>query len=95
MTAMFSSETANEVLPGSAMPEIRLAPNPADEAFVLQGVDAGEVEQVMLLDMQGSVLKTWSSKADAFIVEDLRPGVYLVAVCLKAGQTRVLKLGVR
>lgn len=95
LTAMFSSETANEVLPGSAMPEIRLAPNPADEAFVLQGVDAGEVEQVMLLDMQGSVLKTWSGKADAFIVEDLRPGVYLVAVCLKAGQTRVLKLVVR
>lgn len=95
LTAMFSSETANEVLPGSAMPEIRLAPNPADEAFVLQGVDAGEVEQVMLIDMQGLVLKTWSGKADAFIVEDLRPGVYLVAVCLKAGQTRVLKLVVR
>lgn len=54
-----------------------------------------EVEQVMLLDMQGSVLKTWSGKADAFIVEDLRPGVYLVAVCLKDGRTRVLKLVAR
>lgn len=95
LTAMFSSETGNEVLSGTAMPKIRLVPNPADEAFVLQGVDADEVERVMLLNMQGSVLESWPAGVATYVVEGFDPGIYMVAVSLKDGRTRVLKLVVR
>ena len=96
ITAMFSSVTANEDSgrPGKE-PEIVVVPNPVEDAFVLQGVDAGRVEEVRLLNGQGVLLKSWSGGDSRYDVSGLEPGLYLADVRLEDGRHLVLKLMVR
>lgn len=95
LTAMFSSETSNEDAAASAMPAIRLVPNPADDVFALQGADAGLVDEVLLFNTQGRLLKSWPAGEGYYEIGALESGLYMVAVRMKDGRNPVLKLMVR
>lgn len=95
LTAMFSSETSNEDAAASAMPAVRLVPNPADDVFALQGADAGLVDEVLLFNTQGCLLKSWPAGEGYYEIGALESGLYMVAVRMKDGCNHVLKLMVR
>ena len=95
LTAMFSSETSNEDAAASALPAIQLVPNPADDVFALQGADAGLVDEVLLFNTQGRLLKSWPAGEAKYEIGGLEAGLYMVAVRMKDGRNPVLKLMVR
>ena len=85
----------NEDAAASAMPAVRLVPNPADDVFALQGADAGLVDEVLLFNTQGCLLKSWPAGEGYYEIGALESGLYMVAVRMKDGCNHVLKLMVR
>jgi hypothetical protein len=69
---------------------ITIYPNPATTLFVIEGTNA--IERVNIINLSGQRVRTYTSTASEYRIEDLHPGVYLVQVMTYNGNVTTRKL---
>jgi bifunctional DNase/RNase len=69
-----------------------ISPNPAKDNFSIMGLDKlGNVNSMVLKDLNGKIVKVLNPKATQFKITDLKSGVYFLTITAKNKQ-EVIKL---
>lgn len=72
--------------PQAAPRGLRPFPNPASDAFRLDAEELGpQVAELLLKDAMGRTVRRWHGSAQAFSVEDVAPGLYIVELVGRQG----------
>ncbi len=67
-------------------------PNPVTESFKLTGINGNTVKTVSLYNIQGVLLKTWTTGANLYNIADQKPGTYLISVTANNNRVQHFKI---